>query len=83
MQVIPVQQIGAILFNNQITEEIAHGSDCGKKLSAEKESDSYLPSYLAYHAQDVSGTNNHGILAQSPLVQLHVAEVQTPPPNLV
>lgn len=83
MQVIPLRQIGSMLFNNQLTEELAHTADCGKKLSVEKETDNYLPSFLTYYTDNLSSTGNHGIHAHSPLVQLHVAEVQTPPPNLV
>jgi len=82
-QVIPLKQIGAMLFNNQITEEIAHTSDCGKKLPGEKESDHYLPAWEYYSSVLALSTSNHGIYASSVLVQLHFAEVQTPPPNLV
>jgi len=83
MQVIPVRQIGAMLFNNQITEEIAHSSDCGKKLSVEKESDNYILSFNHYNISALSLTNNRSIHAHTVLVKLHVEEVQTPPPNLV
>lgn len=81
-QVIPLQQIGAMLFNNQITEEIAHNSDCGKRPIEEKESHTYFPGVFNTQAQKLSGTNNHSIFAQSPLIKLHVAEVPTPPPNI-
>lgn len=81
-QVIPLRQIGAILFNNQITEEIAHASDCGKKLSEEKElHTSYLP--LDIQVKILSDINNLSMFAHSRLVKQHVAEVPTPPPNLV
>jgi hypothetical protein len=83
LQVIPVQQIGGMLFNNQITEEIAHSSDCGKKFSVEKESDNYIIAFNHYNISALSLTNNHGIHAHTVLVKFHVEEVQTPPPNLV
>ena len=82
-QVIPLRQIGAILFNNQITEEIAHTTDCGKKLTGEKDAYTYLPSVFNFQLQTLSGTNSKSIYAHSALIKLHVAEVPTPPPNLV
>lgn len=84
IQIIPLRQIGAILFNNQITEEIAHSSDCGKKSSGEKEFHHYssIPVF-SNAALELSGTNNQSIYARDQLVKLHVDEVPTPPPNLV
>ena len=82
MQVLPVKQIGAILFNNQITEELAHADD-SKKQTAKNESDNYFPAYFNYAAQEITGTNNHNAHIHFALVRLHYAEVPTPPPNLV
>ena len=82
-QILPLRQIGCMLFNNQLTEEIAHGADCGKKLSFEKDADDYLPSAFHYTSHELSITNDHSIYAHETLVNLHVAEVQTPPPNVV
>jgi hypothetical protein len=81
LQALPVKQLGAILFNNQITEDIAHASDDGKKQTAENFTDNYLPVYYDSYAHQILGTNNHTTHGHFPLVQLHVAEVQTPPPN--
>lgn len=82
IQVLPVKELGAILFNNQITEEIAH-ANCEKKPSIEKHTDDYLLSNINTTTFNLDCTNNHGMHAHVALVQLHVAEVQTPPPNLV
>jgi|SRR5205809_5591082 len=82
MQVLPVKQIGAILFNNQITEEIAHAHD-SKKQTAKNESDHYFPAYLNYAAQEITGANKHNAHKRFDLVRLHYAEVPTLPPNLV
>src|SRR4051812_24925994 len=82
-QVIPLRQIGAILFNNQITEEIAHSSEGGKKLANEKDAYAYFPSVFNFQIQTLSGTNDKSIYAHSRLIKLHIAEVPTPPPNLV
>ena len=82
-QVIPLRQIGAMLFNNQITEEIAHTSDCGKKLTGEKELYTYFAAVFNTQLEMLTGTNNQGIYAHSRLIKLHVDEVPTPPPNLV
>jgi hypothetical protein len=84
IQVLPIKQIGAVLFNNQITEELAHSSDCGpKKQASLNESDHYLPANLSYALPESQCSNNHSIFAHFPLIQLHFAEVQTPPPNLM
>jgi hypothetical protein len=84
IQALPVKQMGAMLFNNQFNEEIAHAGDSdAKKQTAENESDHYLPAYLNYVAQEEPGTNNHSTQTYFPLAQLHFAEVPTPPPNLV
>ena len=82
LQALPVKQIGAILFNNQITEEIAH-ADVAKKQTAKNESDHYLLPHLNYNTQESACTNNHNAQACFALVRLHYAEVPTPPPNLM
>jgi len=82
IQVIPLRQIGSMLFNNQITEEIAHGSDCGKKMNGEKEVHNFFPVVFNTNAREITGTNNQSIYSRSRLVKLHVAEVPTPPPNI-
>ncbi len=81
-QVIPLRQIGAILFNNQLTEEIAHGSDFGKKFSEEKELHTNYP-FLSVQVKILSDISNHSMYAHARLVKQHVADVPTPPPNLV
>ena len=81
-QVIPLRQIGAILFNNQLTEEIAHGSDLGKKLAEEKELHTYYP-FISTQEKILSDINNHSMYAHARLVKQHVADVPTPPPNIV
>ena len=83
MQVLPVKQIGSILFNNQITEEIAHSAETVKKPLIEKQSDNYLSASLNYNINNFGSANKHSIHAKDALVRLHVAEVQTPPPNVV
>lgn len=82
LQILPVKQIGSILFNNQITEEIAH-ADISKKQTAKNESDQYLVPHLNYNTQESADTNNYDTQACFALVQLHYAEVPTPPPNVV
>jgi hypothetical protein len=82
IQVMPVRQIGAMLFNNQFTEEITHTADCGKKLPLHKSTDNYLFASMRA-ALKISTTNGYSIYAQEGLVKQHVAEVQTPPPNII
>ena len=82
IQALPVRQLGAVLFNNQITEELSHADDA-KKQGAEKESDHYLPAFYSCYFQEVGSTSNHTAQNNFNLVLLHIAEVQTPPPNLM
>ena len=81
-QVLPLRQIGAILFNNQLTEEIAHSVDGGKKMNGEKEMHHCFHAALNTTAKELSVTNNQSIYSRSRLVKLHIAEVPTPPPNI-
>jgi hypothetical protein len=83
IQVIPLRQIGAMLFNNQITEELAHSSDCGKKITQEKEFHHSFHTVFSSLDEELSGTNGNGIHAHSPLIKQHIKEVPTPPPNVV
>jgi hypothetical protein len=82
IQVLPLKQIGAILFNNQMTEEIAHGVDGGKKMSGEKEMHHCFYAVLNTTGKELAVTNNQSIYSRSRLVKLHIAEVPTPPPNI-
>lgn len=81
-QVLPLRQIGAILFNNQLTEEIAHSVDGGKKMNGEKEMHHCFYTVLNTTGKELSVTNNQSIYSRSRLVKLHIAEVPTPPPNI-
>lgn len=82
IQVLPLRQIGAMLFNNQITEEIAHSYSFGKKSNAEKEIHHFFTAELNTTAKELSITNNQSIYSRSSLIKLHIAEVPTPPPNI-
>jgi hypothetical protein len=82
VQIIPLRQIGGLLFNNQITEEIAHSSDCGKKATDNKDSDQYLPAVIHHFSETATASGIHRTTTHSLLIKQHVAEVQTPPPNL-
>lgn len=81
-QMLPVKEIGAILFGNQLNEEIPHSLDVGKDVSCKLllKGDSFL-----HHIVDngfLSG--NIGEYAQftSLLPKNHATEIPTPPPNL-
>lgn len=81
IQLLPVKQIGAMLFNNQITEEISH-ADHPKKPAAKNSTDYLIPG-LQIAAQNKVDCFTGGIYIKYALVKLHFAEVPTPPPNLV
>ena len=79
-QMLPVKAIGAVLFGNQINEEIPHSLDAGKdapcKLLLKED-----------HSFDVAGNNlisgsiKEYVHFASLLPHNHAGEVQTPPPN--
>jgi hypothetical protein len=83
LQVLPVKQVGYVLFSNQINEELPHGMDIGKEtsklpllndgLSHFSDAIHFLncnskPYCFAFYASDIP--NNHS------------TEVPTPPPNI-
>jgi hypothetical protein len=85
MQIAPVKKIGAILFGNQINEELVHApdADAGKELGKKLyKSDFYI----------VDSDNEKKLLARrqgnyynfsSLLPQNHAGDIHTPPPNFL
>jgi len=85
-QIIPVKEIGKILYKGQITEEEVHvHSDAGKHIKGKKGCD------LVYHPH-TAGENISRIVCYANLLRTvlamterlpneYVPEVSTPPPN--
>ena len=77
---MPVQHIGRLLSTNSLNEEVAHSVSLEKPGLPDTDlTDHFTPAPSAISSLD--GTNNHSTHAHSSLVNLHVADVQTPPPN--
>ena len=83
LQVLPVKQVGYILFSNQINEELPHGMSVSKETSK--------PSLLAedfFHSSDgcdfLSSFDRSDCFSfyASNIPNNHAIEVPTPPPNI-
>lgn len=81
LQIIPLQQLGAMLFDNPVAEEVAHSTDGSKKTGGEKEVYSFSPAVINFASRERSVTNNLSMYANANLVRPHIADVPTPPPN--
>lgn len=82
-QALPVKQIGAVLFGNQINEEIPHSIDAGKCFGKEiHKSDPFITAYQSVHCFITSASFNYFHFA-SLLPLNHAGEIHTPPPNIV
>src|SRR5689334_19389972 len=83
IQMLPVKQVGAILFSNQINEEIPHGSDTFKDASKKQV---LLNDFLAVtHPQTISdflSSPSNFIFFSSEIPSNHAMEILVPPPNL-
>ena len=82
IQVLPVQQMGAALFNNVFTEEIPHsidhGPDAVKKITAKSEfiDWAFTPNNFVL----LSKPSPNGLLMVT-IPHNHTAEILVPPPN--
>lgn len=79
IQVLPVKHIGCLLAGNSLNEEVAHNVTVEKPGISDTDIDHFTPILSAINNLD--GTNNHSTHSHSSLINMHVAEVQTPPPN--
>ena len=88
-QILPVKELGKMLFKNQLTEEIKETGDAegesGESLKLKKDSD-------PFHHSEWSGENTARIKHLSDFLDVvfheaerlpshHIAEIPTPPPN--
>lgn len=79
---LPVKAIGAVLFGNQINEEIPHSLDIGKDTPCKLLlKDDYLLNTPAENGL-LSGNINEYAHFASLLPSNHAGEVHTPPPNI-
>jgi hypothetical protein len=83
LQLLPLKQVGYILFSNQINEEIPHGMDVGKQTSKPP----LLNEDLSHFTDAIDFLNFHSnsycfAFYTSDIPCNHSAEVRTPPPNI-
>ena len=81
-QMLPLQQIGSILFSNQINEEIPHGcsTDNGPMGKAFFKNDFLSTHDLSFTAALVNGSPQHLHTADA-IPQNHTGDIHVPPPN--
>jgi len=83
LQMLPIKQVGAILFNNQINEEIPHMyafKDCFKKQPLLN--DYLIASY--FHTASKYLTNSNRFISYSSEIPCNYSfEILVPPPNIV
>lgn len=82
-QVLPVQQMGALLFGNQLNEELNHLCDAGKDDVSKKEikTDYFLADLQLYNSFIAAAILEYRHY-QSTLPHNYSGEIQTPPPNI-
>ncbi|MBG9375773.1 hypothetical protein I5907_05975 [Panacibacter sp. DH6] len=80
-QMLPVKEIGAVLFGNQLNEEIPHSLDIGKDVPCKLllKGDSFL--HQISDNDFLSGSIGEYVHFTSLLPHNHAAEIPTPPPN--
>ena len=84
IQMLPVKQVGAVLFSNQINEEIPHDTD-GLKDASKKQvlSNDYLVTAHSNNIADFLVNSRRFIFYSSEIPCNHALEILVPPPNLV
>jgi hypothetical protein len=81
-QLAPVQEVGAFLYNNQITEEIPHGQD----ESGMKYPDDSFKQLIQFFSDQGYNVQNTASILKGKAVDDNVTtrssdDIQTPPPN--
>jgi len=84
LQVLPLQQVGYVLFSNQINEELPHGMEDGK--SPVKKftgiEDHFLFTENSGHPLSAFTNSTAYIFYSSSIPANHTGEIHTPPPNI-
>ena len=82
IQILPVQQMGSMLFSNRLTEEIPHSIDLETDFAKKGEfkSDYLTTPSFALCSSFIDFTVNHLSKAEE-IPQNHTGEIHIPPPN--
>ncbi len=83
-QLAPVQEVGAFLYNNQITEEIPHGQD----ESGMKYPDDSFKQLIQFFSDQGNNLQLAASLLKGKAVDVNIKtrtsdDIQTPPPNSI
>lgn len=82
VQVLPIQQMGKLLYSNTFTEEIPHNMDSGTEQAKQNESKSdfiYMPEVAVLRMDNISLFKRPVVSVDIP--QNHTTEIHVPPPN--
>jgi hypothetical protein len=81
-QMAPVQQVGSLLYSNQIMEEIPHGQDSGQ-IKYPDDSLKHFESihFLSFHRDVSLHSFLTGQAADARVMTRSSDDIQTPPPN--
>lgn len=81
IQILPVRQMGALLFSNQINEELSHDLISLKEVKLKCTDSEFLLTFCA-PAINANWQNASAYLHYSAVIpNNHTAEIHTPPPN--
>jgi hypothetical protein len=84
IQILPIQQMGSLLFSNQFTEELPHSADtdidkgCFKK--ADLKSDYLSTPSFSLNSAFIDFSFQHLYFADA-IPQNHTGDIHVPPPN--
>jgi len=81
IQILPIQQLGSLLFNNQFTEEVPHSVpiEKGNFQKAFLRSD-YISTIFESISSHISATSPHHYLDDA-IPPNHTGDILVPPPN--
>ncbi len=82
VQMLPIQQMGRMLFSSQFTEEIPHSFDTAKAAGkkADGKSDFITTPTLSINASIIYLTLQHPVVADA-IPLNHTDDIHVPPPN--
>ncbi len=80
VQIVPVQQIGNALSQNQWTEELPHGNECDIDGPLAK---AFLPTHVFNHSFDIEASSLIYIHTSDGIPSNHSTDVVSPPPDFL
>jgi hypothetical protein len=81
-QLVPVQQVGSLLYSNQIMEEMPHSQDTGYLKFADDNIKHYdYTLFVSCQKEIISGYFLTGKAADMKITTRSSDDIQTPPPN--